>query len=145
MYRLAKMLGMKKLEGQSLEAIKPRLSEGNIVPELFSRLTSSYPEVAEMEMEFLREHLTDDVTEKLTEMVRKAFTPEFSYCANVMADVVKMLASSAGMAAGKSRKRRRSADNEDSLQVESRPLREGAMRARMPTMSTPTPSDDSNV
>ncbi|TFK54037.1 hypothetical protein OE88DRAFT_1732760 [Heliocybe sulcata] len=119
MYRLANLTGMEKLQDRSLEAITSRLNEANIVPELFSRLTSSCPKVERMEMDFLQEHLTAEVTQRLTEKVRKAFTPEFSHCTNVIADVVKLLADNAGNvkagssgASSNSRKRRYTGDDE---------------------------------
>ncbi|KZT19725.1 hypothetical protein NEOLEDRAFT_1172935 [Neolentinus lepideus HHB14362 ss-1] len=52
----------------------------------------TYREVQEMELKFLRDHLTLEVRDKLSEMVLKAYTPEFAHCAGVVVEVVKMLA-----------------------------------------------------
>ncbi|KAJ7160673.1 hypothetical protein C8R43DRAFT_1105253 [Mycena crocata] len=59
MYRLADKFGLDELKAVSLSAINQRLSRTNIMHEVFSRFTSIYPEVQDIEVEFLRNNFSD--------------------------------------------------------------------------------------
>ncbi|KAJ6495140.1 hypothetical protein C8R45DRAFT_1212046 [Mycena sanguinolenta] len=53
MYRLADQLGLDKLKATSLSWIQANLSQDNIVQQVFSRFSSMYPEVQNIEVEFV--------------------------------------------------------------------------------------------
>lgn len=53
MYRLADKYGLHDLKKLSLENIRSQLTADNIVPELFSRFTSRYAEVRDLEVKLL--------------------------------------------------------------------------------------------
>ncbi|KAG2074537.1 hypothetical protein BDR04DRAFT_1048223 [Suillus decipiens] len=53
MYRLAVKLKHTRLEALAFQAIKSNLSESNILDEAFSQFTAHYPDIRQMELEFL--------------------------------------------------------------------------------------------
>jgi len=59
MYRLADKLGMEELATKALDNIKSQLTIDNVIEELFSRFTSWFPKVRDMELEFLFDRWAD--------------------------------------------------------------------------------------
>ncbi|KAK7008053.1 hypothetical protein R3P38DRAFT_3027177 [Favolaschia claudopus] len=57
MYRLADRFGLEDLKALALKSIKAQLSPDNIIHEVFSSFTSLYPEIVDLEVEFLLKHL----------------------------------------------------------------------------------------
>ncbi|KAH9919572.1 hypothetical protein B0H21DRAFT_768098 [Amylocystis lapponica] len=55
MYRLADKYDLKALRELSKKDIKAKLTEDNILVELFSHFTSRYPEILELEIQFIRD------------------------------------------------------------------------------------------
>ncbi|KAH9920091.1 uncharacterized protein B0H18DRAFT_617273 [Fomitopsis serialis] len=53
MYRLADKYGLEDLQGMALKQIRSGLSTDNILKELFSTFTSRYPEVQQIQVDFL--------------------------------------------------------------------------------------------
>ncbi|KAJ7088365.1 hypothetical protein B0H15DRAFT_289261 [Mycena belliarum] len=53
MFRLADKLGLDELKSLSLSSIRGRLTKENIIREVFCKFTSMYPEVQDIEVEFL--------------------------------------------------------------------------------------------
>ncbi|KAK7064968.1 hypothetical protein R3P38DRAFT_2595342 [Favolaschia claudopus] len=58
MYRLADRFGLEDLKALALKSIKAQLSPDNIIHEVFSSFTSLYPEIMDLEVEFLLKHLS---------------------------------------------------------------------------------------
>ncbi|EIN11190.1 hypothetical protein PUNSTDRAFT_131368 [Punctularia strigosozonata HHB-11173 SS5] len=52
MYRLAEKIGDQKLQQIALNAIKGRVTQDNVVEEMFSTFTSRYPEIRKMEVAY---------------------------------------------------------------------------------------------
>ncbi|KAK7064970.1 hypothetical protein R3P38DRAFT_2827318, partial [Favolaschia claudopus] len=73
MYRLADKLGLEELRGLALESISSRLSEHNILQEVFSSFTSTYPVIQELEVRFLTSNFSEKASEGLKEMTEKNF------------------------------------------------------------------------
>ncbi|KAF8214498.1 hypothetical protein K438DRAFT_1749607 [Mycena galopus ATCC 62051] len=57
MYRLADKFHLEKLKSLALESLRFQLSANNIVREAFSTFTSLFPEIQDIEAEFLVKHL----------------------------------------------------------------------------------------
>lgn len=55
-YRLADKLGVDELAAKALNTIKSQLSVSNIIDELFSKFTSWFPSIRDIELEFLFDH-----------------------------------------------------------------------------------------
>lgn len=73
MYRLADKYGLHDLKKLSLENIRSQLTADNIVPELFSRFTSRYAEVRDLEVKllsttFVRTHAIASMSDWMTEL-----------------------------------------------------------------------------
>ncbi|KAI0690193.1 hypothetical protein C8T65DRAFT_672029 [Cerioporus squamosus] len=59
MYRLAEKFGIEALRTKAAEDIKTKLTTENILTELFSSFTLTHPEIQQMQLEFLYEHISD--------------------------------------------------------------------------------------
>ncbi|KAJ7036789.1 hypothetical protein C8F04DRAFT_1394045 [Mycena alexandri] len=84
MYRLADKLGLNDLKSEALQYIASRLSEGVILPEVFSSFTSMYPAVQKLEIEYLMLNFTPRASEGLKEMVKKICDGEKSPCTETL-------------------------------------------------------------
>ncbi|KAJ7744157.1 hypothetical protein B0H16DRAFT_1560366 [Mycena metata] len=71
MYRLADKLGLEELKSSALQYIRSRLSEDNILQEVFSSFTSMYPTLQTLEIKFLTSNFTPKVTENLKQMTKE--------------------------------------------------------------------------
>ncbi|KZT08415.1 uncharacterized protein LAESUDRAFT_66371 [Laetiporus sulphureus 93-53] len=77
MYRFAHMCEIKELKELALEDIKSKLSPDNILEELFSTLTSRYPEVQKAEVAYLLDNgLTPDVIAAMPDWIAKVAAGE---------------------------------------------------------------------
>ncbi|KAJ7461379.1 hypothetical protein B0H11DRAFT_2056938 [Mycena galericulata] len=84
MYKLADAFGLTDLKGLALAAVRSQLSAENIVRETFSRFTSWYPEVQDIEVQFLIQHLPD-LKEEMKEMLKSVCEVN---CLNVLHKIV---------------------------------------------------------
>ncbi|KAK7008050.1 hypothetical protein R3P38DRAFT_3027160 [Favolaschia claudopus] len=84
MYRLADKLGLEELRGLALESISSRLTERNILQEVFSSFTSTYPVIQELEVRFLTSNFSEKASEGLKEMTEKICQGEKPYCAETL-------------------------------------------------------------
>ncbi|KAJ7083876.1 hypothetical protein C8R44DRAFT_52725 [Mycena epipterygia] len=88
MYRLADKLGLDELQALALAAISARLSEDNILEEVFSSFTSRYPAIQELEVGVLTSNFSDKAAEGLKEMTQKICDGEKPYCAETLFMVI---------------------------------------------------------
>ncbi|KAJ7439529.1 hypothetical protein B0H11DRAFT_566114 [Mycena galericulata] len=88
MYRLADQFGLDDLKALSLSAIRARLSQDNIIREVFSKFTSMYPDVQDFEVAFLLEnyHVLKDDVDDVLEGLCKGRQP---HCADVLRKIVE--------------------------------------------------------
>ncbi|KAF7367701.1 hypothetical protein MSAN_00833900 [Mycena sanguinolenta] len=84
MYRLADKLGLEELRVLALASITSRLSEDNILKEVFSFFTSMYPVIQELEAGVLASNFSDKATKGLQEMTDKICRGEKPYCAETL-------------------------------------------------------------
>ncbi|CDO69307.1 hypothetical protein BN946_scf184976.g26 [Trametes cinnabarina] len=61
LYRLAEKYDIASLKDLAAEEIKKRLHPYNILPEIFSTFTSVYPPIEELQLEYLQQHMGDEV------------------------------------------------------------------------------------
>jgi len=82
MYRLADKFGLEDLKKKSAEAIRAKLSANNVVDELFSRFTSLYPALVEMEIEVFQLLVMENgqVLAKLEEIIPEVVQGRLPYC-----------------------------------------------------------------
>ncbi|KAI0728229.1 hypothetical protein C8Q72DRAFT_384723 [Fomitopsis betulina] len=95
MYRFAHMCSVPELKKRALEDLISKLTPENILPELFSSLTSRYPEVQEAEIYALVNHigLTSAVLGELPLWMSKLASKELGpRSADVMAALVQKIA-----------------------------------------------------
>ncbi|KZT65972.1 hypothetical protein DAEQUDRAFT_730896 [Daedalea quercina L-15889] len=83
MYRLAEKYGITDLQTLAFEAIRSRLSAKNIVQEVFSRFTSRYERVRELEIAFMRSHYSE-LGGALSSITDRLVQGEFPYAAEVL-------------------------------------------------------------
>ncbi|KAH7906108.1 hypothetical protein BJ138DRAFT_1117870 [Hygrophoropsis aurantiaca] len=92
MYSLAHKLGINTLEASALAAIEEHLSQSNVLDELFSKFTSKYPAIQEMEMRILMENRTQpEVTQAFPGMIQKIFQGQMPHAEKVQSDVMQKL------------------------------------------------------
>ncbi|TFK54524.1 hypothetical protein OE88DRAFT_1205027 [Heliocybe sulcata] len=96
MYRLADKLGLDDLKALAFGAIKTGLSEENIMEEVFSKFTSLYSQVEELETEFLHGNCRSPaviagVDGIVTKMVEED-GPKLDYSKRVLTAFIKQLA-----------------------------------------------------
>ncbi|KAH7906219.1 hypothetical protein BJ138DRAFT_1163143, partial [Hygrophoropsis aurantiaca] len=92
MYCLANRLGINALEASALAAIEEHLSKNNILDELFSKFTSKYPLIQEMEMEILMENRTQpEVTQAFPRMIQKISQGQMLHGEKMLSDVMQKL------------------------------------------------------
>ncbi|KAJ6474878.1 hypothetical protein C8R45DRAFT_1010797 [Mycena sanguinolenta] len=87
MYRLADQLGLDELKAISLSSIHANLSQENIIKQVFSKFTSTYPEVQNIEVEFVLNnfsHLKGDI-DSILESLCNGDRP---YCVDVLRKIV---------------------------------------------------------
>jgi len=83
MYRLAEKYGIAELQTLSFEAIRSRLSARNIVQEVFSRFTSRYERVRELEITFMRSHYSE-LGDALSSITDRLVQGDFPYAGEVL-------------------------------------------------------------
>ncbi|KAJ7660829.1 hypothetical protein DFH06DRAFT_1296892 [Mycena polygramma] len=87
MYKLADKFALEELKSRALESMRAQLSEETIVREAFSSFTSLYPEIQDMEVEFLLEHLPN-LREKMGEMLKTVCDEGKPHCFSVLHKIV---------------------------------------------------------
>ncbi|KAJ7116274.1 hypothetical protein C8R43DRAFT_1242315 [Mycena crocata] len=93
MYRLADKLGLEELKSSALSHIASRLSEENILLEVFSSFTSMYPAVQTMEIDYLTSHFSEKASEGLKQMTKRICDGEKSYCAETLFLIIQKMGS----------------------------------------------------
>ncbi|KAJ7474208.1 hypothetical protein FB451DRAFT_1248312 [Mycena latifolia] len=93
MYRLADKLGLEELQALALAAISSRLSEENILQEVFSTFTSYYPVIQELEVRILTSNFSEKASEGLKEMTQKICDGEKPYCAETLFMIIRKMGS----------------------------------------------------
>ncbi|KAJ7152466.1 hypothetical protein C8R46DRAFT_1121305 [Mycena filopes] len=91
MYRLADKLGLEDLQALALTAISSRLSETNILEEVFSSFTSVYPVIRDLEVGVLTSNFSDKASEGLMDMTQKICDGEKPYCAETLFMIIKKM------------------------------------------------------
>ncbi|KAJ7660832.1 hypothetical protein DFH06DRAFT_1193409 [Mycena polygramma] len=91
MYRLADKLGLEELQALALASISSRLSESNILEEVFSSFTSVYPVIQELEVGVLTSNFSDKAAEGLKEMTQKICDGEKPYCAETLFKIIQKM------------------------------------------------------
>ncbi|KAJ3569233.1 hypothetical protein NP233_g5179 [Leucocoprinus birnbaumii] len=69
MYRLAESAKIPQLRSTARSGILNGLSQSNIVTELFSAFTSKYPDIIELEVDYLLKNFTEDVAIRFDDML----------------------------------------------------------------------------
>ncbi|KAJ7474211.1 hypothetical protein FB451DRAFT_1248326 [Mycena latifolia] len=87
MYRLADKLGLDELKAVSLSSIRTRLSQKNIIQEVFSKFTSIYPEVQDVEVKFLLNNFPT-LKEKVDTVLEGLCKGERPHCGDVLRKIV---------------------------------------------------------
>ncbi|KAJ7139107.1 hypothetical protein C8R44DRAFT_763899 [Mycena epipterygia] len=87
MYKLADAYGLDDLKKLALTSLRSQLSATNIVQETFSTFTSVYPEIQDIEVQFLIEHLPN-LTADIDEMLRKICDGVKPQCFDVLRMVI---------------------------------------------------------
>ncbi|KAJ7649414.1 hypothetical protein DFH06DRAFT_1208174 [Mycena polygramma] len=91
MYRLADKLGLEELQALALASISSRLSESNILEEVFSSFTSVYPVIQELEVGVLTSNFSDKAAEGLKDMTQKICDGEKPYCAETLFKIIQKM------------------------------------------------------
>ncbi|KAJ7101798.1 hypothetical protein C8R44DRAFT_809316 [Mycena epipterygia] len=87
MYKLADAFGLDDLKNLALVSLRSQLSPENIVQETFSSFTSVYPEIQDIEVQFLIEHLPSlqfGSTGEIDEVLRKICGGVKPHCFDVL-------------------------------------------------------------
>ncbi|PCH43560.1 hypothetical protein WOLCODRAFT_164544 [Wolfiporia cocos MD-104 SS10] len=87
MYRLAEKYGITDLQDLAFEAIRSKLSTRNIVAEVFSRFTSRYDRIREIEINYLCANYVD-VSASLASMTERIVQGEFPHAAEALKTVL---------------------------------------------------------
>ncbi|KAJ7032320.1 hypothetical protein C8F04DRAFT_1107890 [Mycena alexandri] len=87
MYRLADKLGLDALKAFSVLSIKADLSLENIIQQVFSKFTSRYPEVQDIEVEFLLDNFPA-LKGKIDQVLEDLCKGDRPYCADVLRKIV---------------------------------------------------------
>ncbi|KAJ6456218.1 hypothetical protein C8R47DRAFT_1165543 [Mycena vitilis] len=87
MYKLADKFALEELKSCALESMRAQLSEETIMREAFSTFTSLYPEIQDMEVEFLLQHLPN-LREGMGEMLRSVCDGRRPHCFNMLYRIV---------------------------------------------------------
>ncbi|KZT08419.1 uncharacterized protein LAESUDRAFT_757653 [Laetiporus sulphureus 93-53] len=83
MYRLAEKYGIPELQELSFEAIRARLSAQNIVQEVFSRFTSRYDRVRELEIKIFHDHYCE-IRDSFADILDRVVQGEFPHAGEVL-------------------------------------------------------------
>ncbi|KAJ7083874.1 hypothetical protein C8R44DRAFT_903564 [Mycena epipterygia] len=84
-------LGLDELQALALAAISARLSEGNILEEMFSSFTSVYPVIQELEVGVLTSNFSEKASEGLKDMTQKICDGEKPYSAETLFMVMRKM------------------------------------------------------
>ncbi|KAJ6613968.1 hypothetical protein B0H10DRAFT_1951111 [Mycena sp. CBHHK59/15] len=87
MYRLADELGLEKLKALALLSLNSRLSASNVVSEVFSEFTSLYPELQDIQVEYLVSHYRD-LTPDVDQILDSICMGQRPYCRDVLRKIV---------------------------------------------------------
>ncbi|KAH9938914.1 hypothetical protein B0H21DRAFT_51460 [Amylocystis lapponica] len=95
MYRLADKYDLKDLKKLAKNNIKTKLSAYNILTELFSRFTSRYPEIFELQVQFMREniHMKAIWLSQLPRWMGIVASGDLPHCSAVLVALCQTLAS----------------------------------------------------
>ncbi|KAF7340387.1 hypothetical protein MVEN_01958200 [Mycena venus] len=91
MYRLADKLGLEDLRVLALASISSRLSENNILQEVFSFYSSVYPVIQDLEIGILASNFSDKASEGLKEISKAICEGEKPYCADTLFKVIRKM------------------------------------------------------
>ncbi|KAI0779796.1 hypothetical protein C8Q74DRAFT_716295 [Fomes fomentarius] len=96
MYRLAAKYGNQELKMQAGFDIQSKLSTQNVLDELFGKFTSRYPEIRDMELNFLLTHMQNpDITIRLPQWIDSFAHGELRHCADTFGMLIHKLACAA--------------------------------------------------
>ncbi|EPS98893.1 hypothetical protein FOMPIDRAFT_115441 [Fomitopsis schrenkii] len=96
MYRLAHLLAMKELKALSLKYLASQISKENVITEIFTKFTSQYEEVQNVELQVLREHWEElKQTEQLLEVSARIVRGELPHVTGILAALVPLVQLSA--------------------------------------------------
>ncbi|RPD78283.1 hypothetical protein L226DRAFT_531628 [Lentinus tigrinus ALCF2SS1-7] len=96
MYRLAAIYGSEELKMQAGTDIQAKLSTQNVLDELFSKFTSRFPEIEDMELDFLLTHIQHpDVTIRLPQWIDRFARGDLRECAGTIGTLIHKLACAA--------------------------------------------------
>ncbi|KAJ6569207.1 hypothetical protein B0H19DRAFT_691886 [Mycena capillaripes] len=87
MYRLADKLGLDGLKAVSLSSIKTNLSSANVIRQVFSRFTSRYSEVQDIEVEFVLNNFPA-LKEEIDKVLDELCHGDMPYCSDVLRKIV---------------------------------------------------------
>ncbi|EKM79927.1 hypothetical protein AGABI1DRAFT_84426 [Agaricus bisporus var. burnettii JB137-S8] len=91
MYRFADYANLPELMSLAKEAIRMNLTQFNIVEELFSRFTSKYQEIIELETHYLVENYTPYVAKDFEQMLERVAAGAMPHCGHVLKTSVRKL------------------------------------------------------
>ncbi|KAH7905972.1 hypothetical protein BJ138DRAFT_1130188 [Hygrophoropsis aurantiaca] len=92
MYRLADALGIDALKDAALAAIRSDLSKENILGETFSKFTSKYPAIQDMEVALLIKHRSArEVVQEFPVKIQMIFRGEIPHAEKAHADFMQRL------------------------------------------------------
>ncbi|XP_006456753.1 hypothetical protein AGABI2DRAFT_139403 [Agaricus bisporus var. bisporus H97] len=91
MYRFADYANLPELMSLTKEAIRMNLTQLNIVEELFSRFTSKYQEIIELETHYLVENYTPYVARDFEQMLERVAAGAMPHCGHVLKTSVRKL------------------------------------------------------
>ncbi|KAJ7354092.1 hypothetical protein DFH08DRAFT_854215 [Mycena albidolilacea] len=87
MYKLADAFALEDLKSLAFSSLKSQLSPQNIVREVFSTFTSFYPEIQDIEVEFLLRHIPN-LTQDVDEILRSICDGMRPHCVNALKKIV---------------------------------------------------------
>jgi len=93
MYRLAEKLGLHDLKALALKSIQAGLSKTNILDEAFSKFTSRYPVITEMDVNILCQHYDSaEVLKAFPAKMKRVAEGELPHSATILASLCQNLA-----------------------------------------------------
>ncbi|KAH7903090.1 hypothetical protein BJ138DRAFT_1168577 [Hygrophoropsis aurantiaca] len=92
MYRLADKIGSEELKRLSIQSLRSSLSKNSITHEVFSHFTSRYPEILEIELDFLMLHLDDsEVFQTLSDKLADVASGGVPHSHQILVDIMRRL------------------------------------------------------
>ncbi|KAG2028486.1 hypothetical protein BDR03DRAFT_1078038, partial [Suillus americanus] len=88
MYRLGRKVRLDSVRDQAFNAIRNSLDAGNILQELSSSFTSKYPEILQMHVQVLLQHITSvPVIQNIPSLVRRIVDSQLPHGADIIIDL----------------------------------------------------------